>query len=102
MIISYSKKFVYLRTIKVASTSLEIYLSQFCNRNDTLSPLYDEEEKLKTKLKLPNKRNYQLKKFAVVDKPLVIATHPKIQSGLYHCSRFLLFAVLIVPAQHLP
>jgi|TARA_B100001964_G_C14129147_1_gene552024 hypothetical protein len=65
MIISYSKKFVYLRTIKVASTSLEIYFSQFCNRNDTLSPLYDEEEKLKTKLKLPNKRNYQLKKFSL-------------------------------------
>ena len=65
MIISFSKKFIYLRTVKVASTSLEIYLSQFCNRNDVLSPLFDEEEKLKTKLKLPNKRNYQLKKFSL-------------------------------------
>ena len=65
MIISFSKKFIYLRTVKVASTSLEIYLSQFCNKNDFLSPLLDEEEKLKTKLKLPNKRNYQLKKFSL-------------------------------------
>ena len=37
MIISHSKKFIFLRTIKTASSSLEIFLSQFCDKDDILT-----------------------------------------------------------------
>jgi len=48
--------------VKVASTSLEIYLSQFCAEKDTLTPLFEEEEKFKKKLNLLTAQNYKLKK----------------------------------------
>jgi hypothetical protein len=48
--------------VKVASTSLEIYLSQFCGEKDTLTPLFEEEEKFKKKLNLLTAQNYKLKK----------------------------------------
>ena len=49
MIISYSKKFGYLRTIKVASSSLEFYFAQFCDHKDIITPLHAKEEKQKKK-----------------------------------------------------
>ena len=48
--------------MKAASTSLEIYLSQFCTEKDTLTPLFEEEEKFKKKLNLLTAQNYKLKK----------------------------------------
>ena len=65
MIISYYKKFVYLRTIKVASSSLEFYLSEFCENEDIITPLDYEEEKLKKKYNFPLTQNNKLKKFSL-------------------------------------
>ena len=42
MILSYSKKFIYLRTIKVASSSLEFYFSQFCDTEDIITVDYSK------------------------------------------------------------
>lgn len=66
MIISHNKKFVFLRTSKTASSSLEVYLSQFCSKEDTITPLglsaSEDEDEFKKKHGLPSAQNFILKK----------------------------------------
>ncbi len=66
MIISHKKKFVFIRTGKTASSSMEVYLSQFCSTKDTITTLgafaEDDEDEFKRKHGLPEAQNYILKK----------------------------------------
>ena len=62
MIINHNNKFVYIRTVKTGSSSLEVYLSQFCKEKDTITPLFQEEEKFKKDFGLPSYQNCQFKK----------------------------------------
>ncbi len=66
MIISHKNRFVFLRTGKTASSSIEVYLSQFCTKGDTLTPLgtfaSDDEDDFKKKHNLIGAQNYILKK----------------------------------------
>ena len=66
MIISHKKKFVFLRTGKTASSSIAIYLSQFCSKKDTISSLgafaSNDEDKFKKKYGLLGSQNSTLKK----------------------------------------
>lgn len=66
MIISHKKKFVFLRTGKTASSSMEVYLSQFCSTNDTITTLgtfaSEDEDEFKRRHGLPEAQNYILKK----------------------------------------
>lgn len=39
MIISHRHRFIFIKTRKTAGTSLEIYLSQFCNGDDVVTPI---------------------------------------------------------------
>jgi len=43
MIISHKHKFIFIKTRKTAGTSIEIFLSQFCGKNDTLTPIGEGE-----------------------------------------------------------
>ena len=46
MIISHSKKFIFIKTNKTASTSLQVFLSQFLDKNkDIISRGLDEDNK---------------------------------------------------------
>jgi len=47
MIVSYSRRFIFVRTRKVASTSVEIFLSQFCGEQDIVTPVSIQEQKLR-------------------------------------------------------
>jgi hypothetical protein len=44
MIISHSRKFIFVKTMKTAGTSLEMALSKHCEPGDVLTPLIPEEE----------------------------------------------------------
>jgi hypothetical protein len=52
MIISHKYKFIFIKTHKTAGTAIEVYLSQFCDKNDILTPIYP-----KVKNHIP--RNYK-------------------------------------------
>ncbi|SPD76465.1 conserved hypothetical protein [uncultured Desulfobacterium sp.] len=39
MIISYKYKFIFIKTQKTAGTSIEVYLSKHCGKNDILTPI---------------------------------------------------------------
>ena len=65
MIISHSKKFIFIKTPKTAGSSIEFYLSQYCGKSDTITNLLKKEEKKKKKLKLPTAQNTEFKKIKV-------------------------------------
>jgi hypothetical protein len=44
VILSYEHKFIFLKTRKVAGSSLELYLRQFCGPDDIVTPLMVHEE----------------------------------------------------------
>ena len=39
MILSHSKKFIFFKTLKTSSTSLEIILSKYLNELDVITPI---------------------------------------------------------------
>jgi Sulfotransferase family len=57
MILSHSRRFIFIRPRKVAGSSIELFLSQFCSEEDILTPLSSEEEKLR---KGPGPCNYRI------------------------------------------
>ena len=49
MIISHKYKFIFLKTIKTAGTSIEISLSRYCGKEDVITPIVPEDEKIREK-----------------------------------------------------
>ena len=57
MIVSHSRKFIFLKTRKTAGTSLEIALSKYCGPEDVLAPInYDED--MRRQVSGRGKQNY--------------------------------------------
>ena len=44
MIISHKYKFIFIKLRKTAGTSLEIALSQYCNKDDIITPISKDDE----------------------------------------------------------
>ncbi|WP_101759937.1 hypothetical protein [Oceanicoccus sp. KOV_DT_Chl] len=58
MILSKENKFVFVKGHKVASTSIEIYLSQFCGKQDIITPVTPIDEKSRLLRGWPVAQNY--------------------------------------------
>ncbi len=69
MIISHEHKFIFIKTIKTAGTSIEIALSKYCGPRDVITPISREDELARTKLGYATARNYAipLKKYSKLD-----------------------------------
>ena len=50
MILSHSRKFIFIKTRKVSGTSMEISLSQVCGNDDILTPISYEDELIRLDL----------------------------------------------------
>lgn len=50
MIISHKHKFIFIKTLKTAGTSLEIALSKYCGADDIITPIEPEDEEVRREL----------------------------------------------------
>lgn len=58
MIVSHKHKFIFLKTTKTAGTSIEIALSRYCGKDDIITPITPEDEKIRSDLGYPGPQNY--------------------------------------------
>jgi hypothetical protein len=58
MIISHSRRFIFVKTYKTAGSSLEIALSKYCAQGDVLTPLDSDEERQRRALSGLGARNF--------------------------------------------
>lgn len=60
MIVSHRHRFIFLKTSKTASTSVEIALSKYCGEEDVITPISPKDERKRRALGYPGPRNYTL------------------------------------------
>ncbi|MEO1297640.1 MAG: sulfotransferase family 2 domain-containing protein [Cyanobacteria bacterium J06636_16] len=58
MIINHRYKFIFLKTIKTAGTSLEIALSEFCGPEDVITRINNADEAIRQQLGFKGPQNY--------------------------------------------
>ena len=62
MIINHKYKFIFIKSFKTAGTSLEIALSKFCNKDDIITTIVEEDEKIRKELNFlgpTNNKNFR-------------------------------------------
>ena len=60
MIISHARRFIFIKTIKTAGTSLEIVLSKYCGEDDIITPIVLRDEELRKQAGGLAPRNYEV------------------------------------------
>ena len=58
MIVSHEHRFIFLKTAKTAGTSIEIALSKYCSPDDTVTPIFVEDERTRAELGYQGPANY--------------------------------------------
>ena len=58
MILSHKHKYIFIKSFKTASTSLEIALSKFCDKEDIITPLKNEDEIIRKNKGYNGPQNY--------------------------------------------
>ena len=58
MILSHKYKYIFIKSFKTASTSLEIALSKFCGKEDIITPIKNEDEIIRKNKGYNGPQNY--------------------------------------------
>lgn len=68
MILSHSKKFIFFKTFKTSSTSLEIVLSKYLDDHDVITPLNKQDEDIRIFKGFKTKQNYMYSYLELIKK----------------------------------
>lgn len=60
MIVCHAHKFIYIKTRKTASTSIEIALSKFCGPDDVITPFSAADEQVRAQLGYRGPQNFKI------------------------------------------
>lgn len=60
MIVSHSRRFIFIKTVKTAGTSLEIALSRHCGPGDIITPIHDRDEAKRRELGGTAPQNFRI------------------------------------------
>lgn len=60
MIVCHRHRFIFIKTRKTASSSMEVALSRFCGPDDIITPILEGGEELRQQLGYPGPRNFRL------------------------------------------
>lgn len=60
MLISHSRMFIFIKTKKTASSSMEVALGKYCSGSDIITPLSDEEEDYRKRYYIHGAQNFRL------------------------------------------
>lgn len=60
MIICPAKEFIFIKNMKVASTSMEIWLSQLCDEEAIITSIAQEDEEMRSNLGYQGPQNYEI------------------------------------------
>lgn len=74
MIVSHRHRFIFLKTLKTAGTSVEIALSRVCGPDDVITPLPEHDERLRAEAGGRPPQNY-------LSPPLPVKVHEHIRAG---------------------
>lgn len=75
MIICHSKKFIFIKPRKVASTSIAVWLSQYCDENDVVGRM--------SEMSSSSKKIYQARNFTAKD-GYVLEKHESLRNAMDH------------------
>jgi Sulfotransferase family len=80
MIINHRYRFIFLKTVKTAGTSVEIALSKFCTPEDVITPITDEDEQLRRALGYQGPVNclVPFRRYSVLDWSRFLATRRRL------------------------
>ncbi|MDZ4737308.1 MAG: hypothetical protein SGJ07_13260, partial [Rhodospirillaceae bacterium] len=59
MIVSYEHGYIFIKTVKVAGTSVEMALSSYCGPDDVITPVHPRDE-VRRGLKMRRPQNFAL------------------------------------------
>lgn len=74
MILSRTRKFIFLKTMKTAGTSFEIALSKYAGPDDIITPVSAQDEKLRASLGYRGAQNHR---YAADELPAPVHPHPQ-------------------------
>ena len=57
MIVSHEHKFIFIKTVKTAGTSIEIALCEICGPGDIITPISGKDEKIRSEMKIRGPQN---------------------------------------------
>ena len=76
MIVSHKHKFIFIKTVKTAGTSLEVALSEFCGSKDIITKIAPDDEEYRKSLGYLGPQNYLYnpKQYNMMDNFLKLST----------------------------